>query len=122
MFPIIAVHAEEYKISFAAELSSLPLTAGDKVILKDGSRKDQQLIFDGTGTEKAPVVLTTEKPGITKLSGNSTFKVDATWLIVDGLFFTDGYSTKNDVIVVSVLLQHLLINENIGSSSIAKNL
>jgi len=46
VFPIIAVHAEEYKISFAAELSSLPLTAGDKVILKDGSRKDQQLIFD----------------------------------------------------------------------------
>ncbi len=60
VFPIIAVHAEEYKISFAAELSSLPLTAGDKVILKDGSRKDQQLIFDGTGTEKAPIVFTTE--------------------------------------------------------------
>lgn len=101
VFPIIALHAKEYKISSAEELSSLHLAAGDKVILKEGVWKDQQLIFNGTGTEKAPVVLTTEKPGITKLSGNSTLKVNGTWLIVDGLFFTDGYSIKGDVIVVS---------------------
>jgi len=56
VFPVVAVQAKEYKISSAAELSSLHLTAGDKVILKDGIWKDQQLLFSGTGTQKDPVV------------------------------------------------------------------
>src|ERR1043165_4795873 len=45
--------ANEYKISSAAELSALKLKPGDKVILKEGEWKDQQLVFKGVGTEKS---------------------------------------------------------------------
>jgi poly(beta-D-mannuronate) lyase len=92
------VFGKDYRISSAAELSTLQLKPGDKVILKDGEWKDQQLVFKGTGTEKLPIILTPEKPGQIKLTGNSTLKIDGAWLVVDGLFFTDGYSSGNDVV------------------------
>lgn len=91
--------AKDYKISSAAELAALKLSAGDKVILKDGEWKDQQLVFTGTGTEKNPIILTVEAPGKTKLTGTSTLFIEGTWLVADGLYFTEGYISKGDVIV-----------------------
>jgi poly(beta-D-mannuronate) lyase len=88
---------KEYKISSAADLASLQLKPGDRVILKSGDWKDQELIFKGSGTEKLPILLIAEKAG-QKLTGNSNLKIDGEWLVVDGLFFTDGYSAKEDVI------------------------
>jgi len=89
--------ATEYAISSEKELSALQLKPGDKVILKEGEWKDQQLIFKGTGTEKTPITLVAEKRG-QKITGNSSLKIEGKWLLVDGLFFTDGYSIKGDVI------------------------
>ena len=86
----VSLSAKDYKISSAAELAALKLSPGDKVILKDGEWKDQQLVFTGTGTEKDPIILTVESPGKTKLTGSSTLSVEGTWLVVDGLYFTDG--------------------------------
>lgn len=96
-----AANATEYKIHSAVELQTLKLAPGDKVVLADGQWKDQRLVFSGKGTEAAPIVLTTEKPGVTKLTGTSTLLVEGTWLVVDGLYFTDGHSEKEDVIVLS---------------------
>jgi poly(beta-D-mannuronate) lyase len=93
--------ANDYKISSAAELASLKLKPGDKVILKEGEWKDQQLVFKGNGTEKLPIILTAEKPGKIKLTGSSTLKIDGEWLIVDGLYFTEGFSREDDVIKFS---------------------
>jgi poly(beta-D-mannuronate) lyase len=103
LLSVLTVHlfATEYRVSSAAELSSLKLMPGDKVILKEGEWKDQQLLFKGTGTEKQPIILTIEKPGKIKLTGKSTLKIDGQWLIVDGLYFTDGFSEKEDVIQFS---------------------
>jgi len=95
------VSAKEYKVSSAAELAALHLMPGDKVILKDIEWKDQQLLFSGKGTEKAPIILAVEKPGKTKMTGHSALKISGEWLIADGLYFTDGYSEKEDVIVFS---------------------
>lgn len=93
--------AKEYRISSAAELTALKLQRGDKVILKDGEWKDQQLVFSANGTQNAPITLTTENPGKTKITGNSNLTIDGSWLVVDGVYFTDGYSLKKDVIVFS---------------------
>ena len=95
------VSAKEYKISSAAELAALHLMPGDKVILKNVEWKDQQLFFSGKGTAKDPIILAVEKPGKIKLTGNSSLKIDGEWLVADGLYFTDGYSGKEDVIVFS---------------------
>jgi poly(beta-D-mannuronate) lyase len=98
---ITIASAREYKISSAAELAALQLTPGDKVILREGEWKDQQLLFNANGTEKSPIILIAEKPGKIKLTGNSSLKIDGEWLVIDGLYFTDGYSQKEDVIIFS---------------------
>lgn len=100
------VAAKEYSIASASELETLSLKPGDKVVLKDGPWKDQRLVFKGTGTEKAPITFTTEKPGKTTLSGNSTLLIDGQWLVVDGVYFTDGYSKDKDVVVFSAASVH----------------
>lgn len=100
------IAAREYKISSATELSALQLQAGDKVILANVEWKDQRLILTGNGTEASPIVLVMEKPGITRLTGSSTLLIDGTWLQADGLYFTDGYSNKEDVVVFSNKSSH----------------
>ncbi|MBC7655373.1 MAG: alginate lyase, partial [Oligoflexus sp.] len=77
---------------------ALKLLPGDKVILKMGDWKNQQIVLKGKGTENKPIILTTEKPGEIISSGNSTLKVDGEYLVVDGLAFADGYSEKDAVI------------------------
>lgn len=98
---VTSVAAREYRIASAAELQALTLKPGDRVVLKEGLWKDQRLVFKGTGTEKAPITLTTEIPGKITLGGHSTLLIDGEWLVVDGVYFTDGYSTDKDVVLFS---------------------
>ncbi|ATP55779.1 alginate lyase [Pedobacter ginsengisoli] len=95
------LHAKDYKIKNANELNTLSLKSGDKVIMLGELWKDQQLIFKGKGTKEKPITLGVEFPGKTILSGNSTLVIDGTWLIADGLSFTDGFIEHGDVIQFS---------------------
>jgi len=51
----ISGFTKDYKISSADELAALELLPGDKVILKNGEWKNQQLVFKGNGTLKKPI-------------------------------------------------------------------
>ena len=93
--------AKEYLVSSAEDISNLKLLPGDKVVMKPGDWRNQQIIFKANGTENQPITLVNADPNSNILSGNSTLKIDGNWLIVDGLNFTDGYSEKNDVILFS---------------------
>ena len=97
----LKLSAKEYKVQSAADIKKLSLMPGDQVILTGANWKDQQLIFKGKGTKAQPIILKAEFPGKTQLTGNSTLEIDGTWLVVDGLSFTDGYIEKGDVIVFS---------------------
>jgi poly(beta-D-mannuronate) lyase len=97
----LKLSAKEYKVQSAAEVKALRLSPGDQVILTGSNWKDQELIFKGKGTKEQPIVMKTEFPGQTRLTGNSTLKIDGTWLVVDGLSFADGYIEKGDVIAFS---------------------
>ncbi len=94
----ITVSAKDYSVTNAQEISALKLVPGDKVIMKAGDWKNQQIFFKGKGTEQQPITLTTEKPGSLISSGNSSLKIDGDYLTVDGLAFADGYSEKDAVI------------------------
>jgi poly(beta-D-mannuronate) lyase len=98
--------AKDYTVSNAQEISALKLLPGDKVIMKAGNWKNQQIIFNAKGTEKQPIVLTTEIPGQVISSGISTLKIDGEYLVVDGLAFADGYSDKDAVITFSKNSNH----------------
>nr|WP_294901225.1 polysaccharide lyase 6 family protein [uncultured Pedobacter sp.] len=94
----MGANAKDFLVGNAQEIASLKLLPGDKVIMKDGDWKNQQLVFKGKGSAQQPIVLTTEKPGEVILSGNSTLKIDGDYLVVDGLAFADGHSEKDAVI------------------------
>lgn len=93
--------AKDYVVNNAQELAALKLVPGDKVIMKAGDWKNQQIVFEGKGTEQKPITLTTEKPGEIICSGNSTLKIDGEYLVVNGLAFADGFSEKDAVVTFS---------------------
>ena len=95
------VFGKTFNIRSAAELNALRLLPGDRVILNGGDWKDQHLVFKANGTEVAPILLTVDYPGVSRLTGNSNLIIDGSWLVVDGVYFTDGFSLKGDVIVFS---------------------
>ena len=95
----ITLHAKEYHIKSSSDLSSLQLKPGDKVIIDATEWKDQQLVFKGNGTKESPITLRSATPGKIILKGESNLLIDGTWLIVDGLNFSAGYSTKTDIII-----------------------
>ena len=103
--------ARKFLVSSADELSKLKLIPGDTVILKEGEWKNQQLRFSGRGTEQKPICLLVQKPGKTLLTGSSTLKIDGEWLVADGLYFTDGYSLKDDVVSFSKNLHALPLDQ-----------
>jgi len=106
LFSFSIVQAKNYPIRTAEELAAISLRPGDKVILKAGEWKNQRLVFKGKGTENNPITLTTEKVGSGLISGNSTLLIEGEWLIVDGLYFTNGYSLKEDVITFNAKASH----------------
>jgi poly(beta-D-mannuronate) lyase len=98
--------AKDYTVSNAQEILALKLLPGDKVIMKAGDWKNQQITLKAKGTEQHPIILTTEKPGQIISSGNSTLKIDGEYLLVDGLAFADGYSEKDAVVTFSKNSNH----------------
>ena len=95
------IFSTEYPVTSSDEIKRLKLLPGDKVILQEGEWKDQVITFKGNGTEEKPIILTTANPGKVILSGHSTLKIDGQFLVVDGLFFTNGFSLDNDIMSFS---------------------
>jgi len=93
------INEKTYTIASATELNALKLEPGDKVIMKSGEWKNQQINFKGKGTIEKPITLVAETKGAVVLSGNSNLKIDGEWLMVDGLSFKNGFSLKDDVVI-----------------------
>ncbi|MEM9986507.1 MAG: polysaccharide lyase 6 family protein, partial [Bacteroidota bacterium] len=89
-----------YSVSTVAEINALlgTLQPGDVVVMSDGTWTNAQLQFAGTGTEEAPIVLTVQTPGGVSLEGNSSLEMNGRHLIVDGLVFQNGFTTKSSVV------------------------
>jgi len=58
--------------------------------LTDGVWTDQYIRFEGDGTERAPLVLRAQTPGLVVLTGKSWLDISGHWLVVDGLRLEDG--------------------------------
>ncbi|MEM6802070.1 MAG: chondroitinase-B domain-containing protein [Bacteroidota bacterium] len=71
---------------------------GSEIVMKNGEWKDLQIRFIGKGTEKKPIILRAENPGEVLIQGQSDLKLAGEYLIVDGLYFTNGASPSRSVI------------------------
>lgn len=95
---------ERIKVSDADELREAITNArpGSKIIMMNGEWNDIQILFKGYGTEAKPITLRAETPGQVIIQGQSNLKLGGEYLVVDGLYFTNGASPSESVIQFSI--------------------
>lgn len=71
---------------------------GTEIVMANGSWEDVKIKFYGEGTENQPVTLKAETAGEVIIQGQSNLRLGGEYLIVDGLFFTNGASPSQAVI------------------------
>lgn len=88
---------------------------GAEIILKNGNWKDVQIKFYGLGTEEDPITLRAKTPGKVILQGESDLKLGGEYLVVDGLYFTEGASPSQSII------QFFINNDTLANNSRVTN-
>lgn len=71
---------------------------GHEIILKNGTWENVQIELKCSGTKEAPIVIKAETAGEVFIEGESYINIGGDYLIVDGLFFKNGYTPINAVI------------------------
>ncbi len=86
----------EVQVANLSELNAAVkvVSPGDVIIMKNGTWNNVDIVLNGEGTEGFPVTLKAETPGEVIISGRSSLKMTGNYLVVDGLHFKDGYSSK----------------------------
>lgn len=89
------------KVSSLSELNEAlnNLNAGDEIVLANGAWKDVELKIHGTGTEENPITLRAETPGKVTLEGESVLKISGEHVIVKDLYFKNGFTPDEAVII-----------------------
>ena len=83
---------------------------GSEIVMANGIWKDLQIKFFGRGTVEYPITLRAETPGAVFIHGQSDLKLGGAYLIVDGLYFTNGASPSRSVI------QYYINNETVANN------
>jgi poly(beta-D-mannuronate) lyase len=102
LFLVHPAAAKTLTVSSAAEIKKMSkiLLPGDTVIMKSGEWKDEQIVLRANGTESRPIVVRAEQAGKTVLTGTSQFRFSGSFIIVDGLLFTNGgLETKGKAVI-----------------------
>jgi len=71
---------------------------GDIIILQNGEWKDVTIKLSCSGTKEQPITFKAAQAGKVLITGNSQLRLGGDFIIVDGLYFTNGYAGKNAVI------------------------
>lgn len=87
-------------VSNADELNEAISNAepGTEIVMANGEWDDIQIRFVGNGTANEPITLRAETPGEVVIQGQSDLKLGGEYLVVDGLYFTNGASPSGAVI------------------------
>ena len=94
--------AGEAQVSSAEDIAKAMKSAqpGDTLVMKDGEWKDQTVKFEGKGAEGKPITLLAQTPGKVILCGQSGLRINGSYLVVQGLRFTNGGLSEGHVIQV----------------------
>lgn len=76
--------------------------AGDEIVMANGVWKDVAIKFEATGSEDQPIVLRAETPGKVFVEGQSYIQLGGEYLVIEGLFFRNGYTPKPNLIQFKV--------------------
>lgn len=96
----IVAHATNYYVTTVEEINSaLNLTQpGDTITMKNQVWFNVRIVFKTNGTEQDSVYLRAETPGRVVLSGASNLRIAGNYLVVEGLYFINGYSPSGAVV------------------------
>lgn len=86
---------------------------GTEIIMTNGEWNDVQIRFIGNGTEHQPITLRAETSGKVIIQGESDLKLAGEYLVVDGLYFTNGASPSGSVIQFSINNDQLANNSRV---------
>lgn len=77
-------------------------TPGGVIVMANGEWNDVQIRLKGMGTEDEPITLRAETPGEVIIQGESDLKLSGEYLVVDGLYFTNGFSPSRSVVEFAI--------------------
>ncbi|PCJ96115.1 MAG: alginate lyase [Flavobacteriaceae bacterium] len=75
---------------------------GDEIIMANGDWNNVQIRLVGYGKEKQPITLRAETAGKVIVSGKSDLKLGGEYLVVSGLYFTNGFSPSQSIIEFAI--------------------
>ncbi|CAH8296505.1 poly(beta-D-mannuronate) lyase [Mariniflexile fucanivorans] len=98
-FQLIA-QTNSIKVSNISDLNNAIKSskAGDNIIMANGVWNDVEIKFYGKGTKENPITLTAETIGKVTIEGVSNLKLGGEYLVVNGLYFKNGYTPSKNVI------------------------
>lgn len=82
-------------------------TAGTTVILTNGTYKDAGIVLKNSGTIEQPILIKAANPGSVFLTGNSFIKIGGDYITINGLYFKDGYTQEDAVIMYRASNTHI---------------
>ncbi len=91
---------------------------GTEIIMTNGEWKDVRIKFTGMGTKENPITLRAETPGKVIIQGASDLKLGGEFLVVDGLFFTNGASPSGTIIQYAINNNELANNCRVTNCAI----
>ena len=96
--------SESIYVKDIAELNTAisNVSPGDEIVMANGDWNDVEIRFVGYGTEKQPITLKAETAGKVVIKGKSDLKLGGEYLVVNGLYFTDGWSPSEAVIEFAI--------------------
>lgn len=83
---------------------------GDTILLANGEWENAELKISASGTAESPIVIMAETLGEVKLTGNSNLKIGGEYLVVSGLYFTNGHTLTQEVISFKIDKKNLANN------------
>ena len=72
---------------------------GDTIQMASGEWHDAVIDFNSSGNEKLPTTLAAKVPGQVVLTGKSKLRLNAPYLVVEGLLFRDGSSSEGEPVI-----------------------
>jgi len=90
--------ASRIQVTSASDINFKSWSAGDTLVMKNGTWIDQAISLKGTGTVSFPVVLEAETPGKVILNGSSKIGFSGQYIVVSGLYFLNGNLSGSAVV------------------------
>lgn len=119
-FIAVAAFAKTITVKNIDELNKANKEAqpGDIVILQNGTWNDVVIKLTCDGTKEAPIRFKAQTNGKVIISGQSSLRVGGNYIIVEGLYFTNGYAGKDPVFSFRAGKDQLANNSRITNCTI----